>query len=528
MRFLMTGLAVVSQRPVSWIPAVELGFCRSLAAWRLIVRRFLAMALILGLLWTEAVQAGDAGAGFSSPSPEADVQGSDGALSFVLAWTAEGDESGDQFGFSVATAGDVDGDGDAEFVVGAPVDEDTVRNEGIASLFYGSPATWRVGSSQFGSRFGNSVATAGDVDGDGYADIIVGAYRYRPAEQEPEVGAAYLFPGSAYGLSATPSWTVPGPHKEAEYGFSVATAGDVNGDGFDDVIVGARYYAEGQDHEGAAYVYYGSETGPGLAADWFYASNQADAHFGSAVGTAGDVNGDGYSDVVVGAPMYNGDQTDEGAVLIFCGSASGLSATPDRVIEGDQEGGQFGASVAGAGDVNGDGYDDIAVGAPHFDTDEEDVGTVFVYHGSAAGPSGTPDWTAGVGPTGSRFGDSVGTAGDVNGDGYADLIVGAPGWEDTPREEPLEGGIFVFLGSSGGLAPTPAWKAEGDKAEAGLGHAVSTAGDVNTDGVDDIMAGAPDYRHGELIVGRAFLFCSQGNTERPFSVHLPLVVSASD
>jgi hypothetical protein len=492
------------------------------------VRLFLAMTLIIGLLWTGAVRASDAGAGFSGPSPQAAVQGSDGAVSFVLAWTAEGDESGDQFGFSVATAGDVDGDGDAEFVVGAPVDEDTVRNEGIASLFYGSPATWRVGSSQFGSRFGNSVATAGDVDGNGYADIIVGAYRYRPAEQEPEVGAAYLFLGSAYGLSTTPSWMVPGPHKEAEYGFSVGTAGDVNGDGFDDVIVGARYYTEGQDHEGAAYVYYGSETGLSPAASWFYASDQADAHLGSAVGTAGDVNGDGYSDIVVGSPMYDAGQTDEGVVFLFYGSDAGLSTTPDRVIEGDEGGALFGASVAGAGDVNGDGYDDIAVGAPQFDTGEEDVGAVFVYHGSAGGLSGTPDWTAEAGPTGSRFGYSVGAAGDVNGDGYADLVVGAPGWEDSPKEEPLEGGIFVFLGSSGGLALAPAWRAEGDKAEAGLGHAVGTAGDVNNDGVDDIMAGAPDYRHGELIVGRAFLFHSQGNTERPFSVHLPLVARASD
>jgi hypothetical protein len=211
-------------------------------------------------------------------------------------------------------------------------------------------------------------------------------------------------------------------------------------------------------------------------------------------------------------------------VFLFYGSDAGLSTTPDRVIEGDEGGALFGASVAGAGDVNGDGYDDIAVGAPQFDTGEEDVGAVFVYHGSAGGLSGTPDWTAEAGPTGSRFGYSVGAAGDVNGDGYADLVVGAPGWEDSPKEEPLEGGIFVFLGSSGGLALAPAWRAEGDKAEAGLGHAVGTAGDVN----NDIMAGAPDYRHGELIVGRAFLFHSQGNTERPFSVHLPLVARASD
>jgi hypothetical protein len=329
-------------------------------------------------------------------------------------------------------------------------------------------------------------------------------------KDEPEVGAAHVFLGSEDGPSTTPDWKAVGPHKEAHFGFSVGTAGDVNGDGFDDVIVGARWFTQGQDREGAAYLYYGSGTGLSPSPSWSYASNQAGAALGSAVGTAGDVNGDGFSDVIVGAPLYDGGQTDEGAVLIFYGSDSGLSATPDRVIEGNQEGAQFGASVAGAGDVNGDGFDDIAAGAPQFDQAEEDVGAVFVYHGSDGGLSETASWTAAMGPTGSRFGHSVGTAGDVNGDGYADLVVGAPGWEDTPKEEPLEGGIFVFLGSSTGLAASPAWQAEGDKAEAGLGHAVGTAGDVNGDGLDDIVAGAPEYRKGEDIVGRAYLFCSEG------------------
>jgi hypothetical protein len=496
------------------------------------VRRFLEMALVLGLLSAAAVQAGDAGALLSSPPLEAETQGADGYLSFALDWTADGEEGGEEFGFSVTTAGDIDADGLADVVVGAPKGKnpvDPVDREGIATAVDGPYHSWLVGSGQKGSRFGSSVATAGDVNGDGCADVIVGAEYYKPPD-EPAVGAAYLFLCSGSGLSADPAWIALGSQRDAEFGYSVGTAGDVNGDGFDDVIVGARFYEEGQDSEGVAYVYYGSEDGPSPMPDWTYQSDQAFACLGTAVSTAGDVNGDGFSDVVVGAPMYNGGQIDEGAVLIFLGSDSGLSATPDRVIEGDQEGAQLGASVAGAGDVNGDGYDDIVIGAPGLDLTEEDdnVGAAYVYHGSADGLSATARWTASVGPIDSQFGFSVETAGDVDGDGYADVIVGAPGWEDTPKEEPSEGGIFVFLGSSGGLASSPAWRAEGNKADAGLGHAVGTAGDVNDDGLDDIVAGAPAYRQGEIIVGRAFLFQSQGKIDWPHSVYLPLVRNASD
>ena len=486
------------------------------------MRQLLAIALLLLLFSTPA-----------GPSLSAELHSADGSLFFDLDWTADGSESGAQFGYSVSAAGDVNGDGYADVIVGAPKQGDSAVREGIAFVFYGSPAgpggptpPWEVHGEQQGSRFGCSVSAAGDVNNDGYDDVIVGAYRYNKTVEEPESGAAYLYLGSPAGLSSSPAWKVEGPHKNAHFGYSVSAAGDLNNDNYDDLIVGARQYSNGEVNEGAVFVFHGSASVPNLAPNWSFESDQASALLGSAVGAAGDVNGDNYGDVIVGLPQYDGEQTDEGAALLFFGSGSGLSAAPDWTAQGNQDGAKFGSSVAGAGDVNGDNYDDIVVGAPEFDTSEEDQGSVFLYHGSAAGPAETANWVAGFGPAGSWFGHSVDTAGDLDQDGYADLVVGAPKCEDDKQ---LEGCVFVFRGGPGGLAPGgPAWQTWGDKAEAGLGFAVGTAGDVNQDGLDDIIVGAPEYRHSQDILGRAFFFASSGNSAPSFSIYLPLVTDAVD
>ena len=165
----------------------------------------------------------------------------------------------------------------------------------------------------------------------------------------------------------------------------MATAGDVNGDGYADVIVGAPNYDNGQTDEGRAFVYYGSASGLSTTANWTAESNQASAYFGYSVATAGDVNGDGYADVIVGAPNYDNGQTDEGRAFVYHGSASGLSATANWTAESNQASAYFGYSVATAGDVNGDGYADVIVGAPNYDNGQTDEGRAFVYHGSASG-----------------------------------------------------------------------------------------------------------------------------------------------
>jgi hypothetical protein len=150
------------------------------------------------------------------------------------------------------------------------------------------------------------------------------------------------------------------------------------------VIVGARMYDNGQADEGRAFVYLGSAAGLATTAAWTAESNQAFALFGASVATAGDVNGDGYSDVIVGAYQYDNGQTDEGRAFVYLGSAAGLATTPAWTAESDQASAAFGSSVATAGDVNGDGYGDVIVGALLSENDAQlEEGQAFVYYGNA-------------------------------------------------------------------------------------------------------------------------------------------------
>src|SRR5262249_39764103 len=146
---------------------------------------------------------------------------------------------------------------------------------------------WTAESNQASASFGSAVASAGDVNGDGYGDVIVGAYQYDNGETNE--GRAYVYLGSASGLSATAAWTAESDQASADFGYSVASAGDVNGDGYGDVIVGAYQYANGETAEGRAYVYLGSASGLSATAAWTAESNQASAEFGSSVASAGDV-----------------------------------------------------------------------------------------------------------------------------------------------------------------------------------------------------------------------------------------------
>jgi len=260
------------------------------------------------------------------------------------------------------------------------------------------------------------------------------------------------------GLSASADWTAEGDQEGAQFGYRLGTAGDVNGDGYADVVVGARYYDNGETDEGRAFVYHGSVTGLSASADWIVESDQADALFGHRVGTAGDVNGDGHADVIVGASYYDNGETDEGRIYVFHGSISGLSTTADWITESDQVGAWFGCRVGTAGDVNGDGYADVIVGANHYDNGETDEGRVFVYHGSALGLSMIPAWVAESNQAETWFG-TVGTAGDVNGDGYADAIVGAFEYDNGETDE---GRVYVYYGNDGSGRPVLARQERGD------------------------------------------------------------------
>jgi hypothetical protein len=227
----------------------------------------------------------------------------------------------------------------------------------------------------------SAVAGAGDVNGDGYSDVIVGANGYNNGQLDE--GAFYVYHGSSTGISTTAATMVESNVVDSWLGNSVSSAGDVNGDGYSDVIVGAQLY--GNTREGAAFVYHGSSTGISTTAAVRLETTQTNAYMGSSVSGAGDVNGDGYSDVIVGAYIYDNGQTDEGAVFIYHGSSTGISTTAAAMVESNQASAQMGISAAGAGDVNGDGYSDIIVGANLYDNGQTNEGAAFVYLGNGGG-----------------------------------------------------------------------------------------------------------------------------------------------
>jgi hypothetical protein len=171
----------------------------------------------------------------------------------------------------------------------------------------------------------------------------------------------------------------------AFFGKSVSTAGDVNGDGYSDVVVGAWLYDNGQTDEGAVFVYLGSSGGVSSTASAILECNQANAHLGNSVSSAGDVNGDGYSDIISGANLYDNGQTDEGASFLYHGSSSGIITTAAAILECNQASANFGVSVAQAGDVNGDGYSDVIVGAYAYTNGSSSEGAAFIYQGNNGG-----------------------------------------------------------------------------------------------------------------------------------------------
>ncbi len=307
------------------------------------------------------------------------LAGGDTAGAAAAASAASSGDSGDADGVALPAGVSVEWWGQAQ----AAIRQLQHPNGDVA----GPPPTllrkWTAEGNEAGANFGMSVGTAGDVNGDGYDDVIVGASEYNNGQNGE--GRAFVYHGSASGLSTTANWTAEGDHISAQFGNSVGTAGDVNGDGYDDVIVGAGNAAHGSSQDGA-FVYHGSAGGLATAADWTAESNQAEAHFGYSVGTAGDFNGDGYDDVVVGAIYYDNGQIDEGRAFVYFGSAGGLAATPYWTPESDQAGANFGMSVGTAGDVNGDGYDDGIGGAPFFHHGEEYEGMAVVFHGRGTAP----------------------------------------------------------------------------------------------------------------------------------------------
>ncbi len=409
------------------------------------------------------------------------------------------------------TRGDLNGDGYSDVVVGAPLIDNGGVDRGSVFVYYGNRGG--VGmvnriddpAQHDGSNFGVAVAIAGDVDGDGYADLVVGA-----AGAEEARGATYLFLGSSLGVWPTRALRLdpPGGAVDDWFGAAVAGAGDVDGDGFSDLVVGASgTNRQGQDW-GVAYVYRGGAAGmtaPPVVLGTPSLRNFD--HFGFAVAGAGDLDGDGFDDVVVGSPGIDvaGRRigTDRGAVYLFHGRATGIATSGATRLEApvplDYD--RFGYSVAGAGDLDGDGYADLVVGAPGRDSVMVDGGTAYIYRGGSDGVDATPAALL-QDPTGEyfdRFGTSVAGIGDVDGDGVDDLAIGTSGAK--------RGRALIYHGTRElGLRLALALRDPLGDGYNEFAENVAGAGDINGDGYDDLIIGASGADNGGVFRGSVVLY----------------------
>jgi hypothetical protein len=352
----------------------------------------------------------------------------------------------------IASAGDVNGDGFADVVVGAP----NPKTSGSILIYAGGPSGLSttpavVAPPGTAPGFGASFAAAGDVNGDGYADVIA------CAPYAPNMGC-FLYYGSATGLSGAPTTytTVTFPNGDTSvFGRPVAGGIDINGDGYGDVVLGEQFYP----NEYVA-VFLGSPAGlPATPSTFvedptFHGYSYIDTPFlGTVLGGAGDVNRDGYGDVL----MSGMDEQANGVVYLYFGSLNGLSTTP-AVIYPPVAGPSGGAALAGAGDVNGDGFGDVLIA-----TDAQ----VYFLSGNPDGVSSLP---TSLNVPGGPLGITVGTggmspAGDVNGDGFADVLVANPATG--------HGAAFLYFGSETGIVFPPVTLTVPPGLDAVLGNGVA-------------------------------------------------------
>jgi hypothetical protein len=414
----------------------------------------------------------------------------------------ESDQASADLGAAVTTIGDINGDGFADVAVGAPDFDNGQTDEGRVFVFQGSPdgmpasATATLEIDQAGAGFGAALGGGMDVDGDGYTDLVVGAPGFDGAAGV-DCGGAWLYPGSSSGIVTTPSWSVEGDSADARLGAAATLAGDVDGDGYADVLIGAPGHSDGQATEGQVLLYSGAQGGPATTATWTYESDQAGAELGNAVAGGGDVNADGYADLLVGSEYHDNVEFDEGRAFLFLGGPGGPAGTPDWTAEPDQHNARFARSLSFAGDMNADGFSDIVVGAPWMDDGEYREGWIYVYLGSASGPSAAPDGTAQPDQAEAFMGWAVAPAGDMDGDGYYDLLVGLPGYQSGQTDE---GSFRVYNGDSSGLGGQLT-QIQSNDSDDHLGFSVAWAGDVDGDGWGDVLAGKPGFSNGQSQEG---------------------------
>lgn len=303
---------------------------------------------------------------------------------------------------------------------------------------------WSLDFDQVFALLGSGVALDGDINGDGYNDLFLSAKMWD--EPEIEEGKTWLYWGSPDGPVES-GWSWQANQAGAISGFPVNYAGDINADGFDDVIIGANQYDFDEIDDGLAVAFYGSETGLATEPDWMMSSGQKKCNFGHWVDGAGDVNGDGYDDVVVSALLYESDSAshNEGRIFVYHGSATGLSNELNWFGEINQAEAQFGYSCAGVGDINNDGFDDVIGGAKYWTNGEANEGGAFVWFGSPTGLEIDYCFSAEGNQAEGYFGRHVGGDADYNNDGYSDFFVGAYRYSEILA---ADGKAFAYNGAT--------------------------------------------------------------------------------